>query len=347
MIRISSRESCDSRSRGAIYGLYIGDALAMPVHWYYDRSALRSDYGIVEDYLAPKNPHPDSILWRSSYVPLNEKGEILHDQVQYWGRPGIHYHQFLEPGENTLNLKLCTLLIESLNQNGGYDAEDYLKRYIQFMTTPGNHRDTYVEEYHRHFFTQYAQGKPIRKCGVKEKHIGGLVGLVPIVVFFQDEPERGRRAALEHLSLTHLGPQMEAAGSLLVDLLIQTLNGIPLREAVLAASEKNPGPFLSYPFSKWLQEPDDRVIGKRFSTACYVQDSVPATIYLALKYHDDPEKGLIANTNLGGDNVHRGAVLGALLGAGNGMKSFPERWIKGLRHPPPGLRPKGKGDKSC
>ncbi len=245
-----------------------------------------------------------------------------------------------------LTSNFARLLIESLNQTGDYDAEDYLNRYIGFMTTPGSHRDTYVEEYHRHFFTQYAQGKPPRKCGVKEKHIGGLVGLVPIVVFFQHDPERARKAALEHLSLTHLGPGMAAAGSLLIDLLIQTLGGRPLRDAVLATVEKAASPFLSYPFSKWLQEPDGRVIGERFSTACYVEDSVPATIYLALKYHDDPEKGLIANTNLGGDNVHRGAVLGALLGAQNGLEAFPGRWMKGLRHPPPELIQKRRGQES-
>lgn len=341
-----SRESYGSKSLGALYGLYTGDALAMPVHWYYDRSALRRDYGTVRDYLAPKNPHPDSILWRSSYTPLNEKGEILHDQAQYWGRRGIHYHQFLEAGENTLNLKLCTILIESLNQNGDYDAEDYLNRYIRFMTTPGNHRDTYVEEYHRHFFTRYAQGNPPRKCGIKEKHIGGLVGLVPITVFFQRDPQRARQAALEHLSLTHLGPEMKAAGSLLIDLLIRTLGGMPLRNAVIATMEQSTSPFLSYPLLKWIQDPDDRVIGERFSTACYVEDSVPATIYLALKYHDDPERALIANTNLGGDNVHRGAVLGALLGAENGLEAFPDRWIKGLRHPPPELIMKGKSQEN-
>ena len=39
----------DSRSRGALYGLYIGDALAMPVHWYYNREALMRDYGLVTD----------------------------------------------------------------------------------------------------------------------------------------------------------------------------------------------------------------------------------------------------------------------------------------------------------
>ena len=65
-----------------------------------------------------------------------------------------------------------------------------------------------------------------------------------------------------------------------------------------------------------------------------MEESVPAVIYLALKYHNKPEKALMVNTNLGGDNVHRGAILGALLGAAMGMESFPERWVKGLRHPP-------------
>jgi ADP-ribosylglycohydrolase len=331
-----------SISYGAMHGLYIGDALAMPVHWYYDRLALHRDYGTVKDYMAPKNPHPDSILLRSKYSPLNAKGEILHDQAQYWGKSGIHYHQFLQAGENTLNLKLCTLLIESLNQIGDYDADDYLKRYIDYMTIPGNHRDTYIEEYHRHFFTLYSKGKSPRKCGIKEKHIGGLIGLVPIIVFFQNEPGRGREAAMEHLSLTHLGPKMEAAGSLLVELLLKVLGEMPLKEALLEGMGQSTTPFLSHPFPKWLKEPDDRIIGQRFSPACYVEDAVPAVIYLALKYHNDPEKGLVANTNLGGDNAYRGAILGAILGAENGVGAFPEQWVTGLRHPPPELRPKEK-----
>jgi ADP-ribosylglycohydrolase len=333
-----SNVSIKSRKRGCIYGLFIGDALAMPAHWYYDRLALHRDYGQVRDYLTPRNPHPDSILWRSSYKPINKKGEILHDQAHYWGRRGIHYHQFLKAGENTLNLKLCTLLIESLNEKGGYDADDYLKRYISYMTIPGNHRDTYVEEYHRHFFTKYAQGVPPRKCGVREKHIGGLVGVVPILVFYKDDEKKARKAALEHLSLTHLGTKMEDATSLLTELLLQILKGIPLKEALMTEIGKQRGSFTGYPFLKWLDQADELVVGRHFSTACYVEESVPSVIYLALKYHDNPEGGLIANTNLGGDNAYRGAVLGALLGAANGMEAFPEPWIKGLRHPPPELR---------
>ena len=331
----SAAVPAESRSRGAIYGLFVGDALAMPVHWYYDRLALARDYGHVTDYLAPRNPHSDSILGRSSYRPLNEKGEILHDQARYWGQAGVHYHQFLKAGENTLNVKLCALLMDSLNEKGGYDADDYLERYIAYMTTPGSHRDTYVEEYHRHFFTNYARGVPPRHCGVQEKHIGGLVGLVPIVVYHKEDPARAREAALEHLSLTHLGANMEAAASLVIELLLETLQGAPLKEAIIRRIETQENPFMGHPFLKWLGDPDELVVGMRLSTACYVDQSVPSVIYLALKYHQEVEKGLIVNTNLGGDNVYRGAVLGALLGAGNGIQAFPERWIQGLLNPPP------------
>jgi hypothetical protein len=106
-----------SKLAGAIYGLCIGDAPAMPVHWYYNRQAIKADYGRLTDYLAPRNPRPDSILWRSRYIAPNTKGEILHDQAQYWGQKGVHYHQFLNAGENTLNVKICRLLVESMNQN--------------------------------------------------------------------------------------------------------------------------------------------------------------------------------------------------------------------------------------
>lgn len=330
-----------SRNRGAIYGLFIGDALAMPVHWYYDTLALKRDYGHVTDFLAPKNPHPDSILWRSSYTPLNEKGNILHDQAQYWGKRGVHYHQFLQAGENTLNLKLCSLVIESLNANMGYSADDYLKRYIAFMTTPGSHRDTYLEEYHRHFFMNYAAGKNPHQCGVMEKHIGGLVGLVPIVVFYRRSPNRAREAAMEHLSLTHLGQKMVTAAELLIHLLLEVLSGKPLREVLVQQIRDQRNPLYGFPYLQWLDEPDEVVVGRRLSSACYVEDSVPSVLYLALKYHDRPEQGLVANTTLGGDNVHRGAVLGALLGAENSLEAFPPRWVKGLRDTPPDLNLKG------
>ena len=96
---------------------------------------------------------------------------------------------------------------------------------------------------------------------------------------------------------------------------------------------------MGHPFKKWLEDPDDWVIGPRLSTACYVEDAVPAVVYLALKYHDDPEQALIVNTNLGGDNAARGSILGALLGASGGIERFPRPWVDGLVDPPPDISP--------
>ena len=332
-----NRPGPEERCAGALWGLYIGDALAMPVHWYYDRSALYADYGRVADYEAPRNPHPDSILFRSAYTPPHPRGEILHDQARYWGEKGVHYHQFLKAGENTLNVKLCSLLIESLNAKGGYDAEDYLQRYIGFMTTPGRHRDTYIEECHRNFFANYARGVPPRRCGTTEKHIGGLPGIVPVAVFYHARPQAAREAAFEHLALTHPGEKMKTAAAAVLGLLLEVLAGAPLDQALRAMISAQENPLLGHPFVKLLEEPDDWVIGPRFSTACYVEHSVPAVLYLALKYHRDPETALVVNTNLGGDNVYRGAVLGALLGAEHGRRGFPRRWVEGLLQAPPPL----------
>jgi ADP-ribosyl-[dinitrogen reductase] hydrolase len=36
--------------KGAIYGIIIGDALSMPVHWYYNVSDIVKDYGQITDY---------------------------------------------------------------------------------------------------------------------------------------------------------------------------------------------------------------------------------------------------------------------------------------------------------
>lgn len=69
----------------AFNGSLVADAVAMPVHWYYDTSALDRDYGPITGYQKPRNPHAGSILWRSAYTPVNERGDILREQAQYWG----------------------------------------------------------------------------------------------------------------------------------------------------------------------------------------------------------------------------------------------------------------------
>lgn len=50
------------RLRGALWGLFVGDALAMPAHRYYDVAALRRDSGLIRDYQAPRKHHFNAIM---------------------------------------------------------------------------------------------------------------------------------------------------------------------------------------------------------------------------------------------------------------------------------------------
>ena len=65
---------------------------------------------------------------------------------------------------------------------------------------------------------------------------------------------------------------------------------------------------------------DIEVVGRMYSPACYISDAWPAVLYFAYRYADNPKRALIANTNVGGDNVHRGFVLGAILGLMHGTE---------------------------
>lgn len=299
--------------RAAYEGSLAADALAMPVHWYYDRAALQRDYGPVDQFKEPRNPHPGSILWRSEYKPLNDRGDILRDQAVFWGQREIHYHQFLKAGENTLNFKLAAELFSWVKARGAYDPDAWLENYIAKMLEPGWHRDTYVEEYHRAFFTRYSQGKPPRKCGISDEHIGGLATVPALVAALEGTPrEELRRIVKEHVGLTHAHANVLRAADTLVRTLWAVAGGTPLRVAI----REEAGDWISgNKADSWLHQPDEQVVGGRFSPACYIVDAMPAALYLVWKYHDDFAAGIIANASVGGDNCHRGAVVGSLLGA--------------------------------
>ena len=325
--------SPQTRYTGATTGAFVGDALAMPAHWYYDRPAIRADYGVVDRYHAPRRLHPNSILWRSSYEPTEPEYDILGDERVYWGTQGVHYHQHLRPGENTVNLKLLRLALDQLFEQDGYDRGRYVERYMAFMLAPGDHHDTYVEECHRGFFTNLRRGKQPARCAVTEKHIGGLVPVVPLYAALRalGAGDAAARAAVhDHVSVTHAGPLVrEAAGSVLA-VAAEVWDGSPLRDVLCHHIEKQDLPFLRGPVKRLESEPDEQVIGKVWSPACYLDESLPATFYLAWKYAKTPRLGLIANVMVGGDNCHRGAVLGALFGLAGGEVAFPAEWRDGL-----------------
>ena len=182
------------RLRGTLWGMFVGDALAMPAHWYYDVAALRRDFGTLRDYQSPPDYHPNSILQLASTDRAGrgaQQGEIvgrliLHDKKDLWEQPNRHYHHGLQAGDNTLNLLCGRLLLRTMHRVGRYDSAAFLRAYVLFMTTRGSHNDTYAESYHRAFFANYARGRPPEECVGETNHdtpsIGGLVTLPPVIV---------------------------------------------------------------------------------------------------------------------------------------------------------------------
>ena len=68
-------------------------------------------------------------------------------------------------------------------------------------------------------------------------------------------------------------------------------------------------------------------------SACYLSQSIPPTLDMLNKYTQNNNscwKALLANANIGGENVHRGAVLGAILGARTGDTGLPRELKDGL-----------------
>ena len=313
-------------------GSLAADALAMPVHWYYDTQKLDRDYGRVTSYVAPQNPHSDSILWRSRYIPRNARGNILHDQIKYWGQREIHYHQFLAAGENTINYQLGKELYLTILKYGVYDSDKWLERYIECMLDCGWHKDTYLEEYHRAFFDNYAKGLAPIDCGINDLHIGGLShvpcllsGLTEIGVVDLDEQ---LLQVEKHVRLTHRNQHVSDAAAAMTHILYSLREGLDLRKAL----DSHAKPWASSgQFDTWTHFSDRTVIGRQLTMACYLPESFTASLYLCWKYAEDFSAGIIANAYCGGDNCHRGAVVGALLGAANGA---PKKWIQGLINVP-------------
>ena len=60
---------------------------------------------------------------------------------------------------------------------------------------------------------------------------------------------------------------------------------------------------------------EDEILGSVFTTGCYPEQSLPVLMYLLYKNKFDFKASVLANANAGGDNVHRGIILGLLAGA--------------------------------
>ena len=328
-----SAKSIDPLSRmlGAFWGMWIGDALAMPAHYYRDRNMITRHYDLLNEYKAPNDTHPGSRMTKQTYNPFSGKADVVHDMKEAWMTPGTHVHKSLSPGENTLNLKLAKELMKSMRDQQRFDCEDYTQRYLNMMLTPGAHGDTWVDEAHRSFFNHCAQGKPLEGCGDEDSTLAGVCIALPLLIRGWREPHKASVQADELTDVAHKGKKVSVTVKFLANIFSWIFKGQDLDTILYQKAGKGAHPCLNYPLKQWIGSEDFDVIGHRVHPGDHIEENMPTLMYLALKYERNPGQALLINAHAGGDSCHRGAILGALLGAINGVESLPADWVFGLR----------------
>jgi len=235
---------------GALWGIFIGDALAQPIHWYYSLDILKEHYGEIMDYVSPRSDvtHPDSWKYYQNVKVDEEPFDIFQDLKEYYNMPlANNYHQLLKKGENTLNVKVVEQLFSSILSSNQYDQGDFLNRYFKLILEKGSHNDTYLDMSHRFFFRslatpnnrimEYLNTKTMpESSGIQEFSspeavgfteeddcLAGIVCLLPLIVhnysLFTENQSQFEHLLKSHLWLTHPYPRLLETSLILTQLL--------------------------------------------------------------------------------------------------------------------------------
>ncbi|MDO6567305.1 ADP-ribosylglycohydrolase family protein [Alteromonas sp. 1_MG-2023] len=331
-----SSELYNSRVVAALKNGFIADALAMPVHWYYKPADILRDFpGGVQQFESAPSFHPSSIMSlhstseggrakaskpSSNQAAINIVGDvILKGKRQYWTGANQHYHQGMEAGENTLNAHCARVALRA--SAGIYQQDAFLDGYIKLLCSDEPaHPDTYAESYHRGFFANLAAGKPANDCGAvthDTASIGGLVTIGPVALSCAlkgNALNDIQRLCRNHLYLTHPSEDLGAVCDDYVELLYRLLYRSDESPLAILENIALRGSHLSLIKLVAKNKSDIEIVGHQYSPACYISDAWPSVLYFAYRYVEDGKKALTANTNVGGDNVHRGFVLGTIMG---------------------------------
>ncbi|KAH3811912.1 uncharacterized protein LOC127835266 isoform X2 [Dreissena polymorpha] len=381
---IKMTEKVIKAREAAIWGMLAADAVAMPVHWYYNPRDIYAGYGgWLTGFVAPNKKHPSSILTLSAVdgsgrTGWNPKSQavvgnvILHDKLKFWqsNDRSIHYHQGMKAGENTLNAVTAMEFLKTMQRvdpEATKSEEEVrgavLEGYVKFMTTPGSHNDTYAESFHRSFFKdwasadeKYTTAKDLLKFTenrYKEKTkgksdsqlvvIGALVPALPWILRNSHKSENDcARSTIDFIKCTHPERALTPFIDIYARLLHAVINGRDLKQEVLQALSHSElgGPRKREIVLRYAENAAAHPAGSTgrleeyqsavsdLGMACYIEGALSSMLMLAYAFADDFEGGILMNANCGGENCHRGAALGALLGAhaANKGRDIPQKY---------------------
>jgi ADP-ribosylglycohydrolase len=332
------------RASGAVMGAFIGDALGLGPHWYYDLAELRRDYGEwIEGYTDPK--------------------------------PG-RYHDGLKAGQLSQAGFILKLMLRSLVDCGGYDAADFCRRMDEDLFPlldgtpvcgPGGYTSQSIREAWRR---RVRQNLPWGQIGGHADTTEAIERTLAISVRYALQPARLASAIADNAVLTQADDtvvSMTVAFGAVLGLLVQgnaldaelssklmqlVKNGELPFHAVTRDNLQPPRPGDPDPpragrfaspdalltpsyMAKAALDPEIRIepawkASIVYGMPCAIYHQLPAAYYLAARFHNDFESAVLHAVNGGGQNQARAILTGALVGAQTGFSGIPQRLLDGL-----------------
>lgn len=336
--------STQERVTGAIMGAFIGDALALGPHWYYDIAELRRDYG----------------EWITTYTDP---------------KPG-RYHSGRKAGQLSQAGIILTFTLQSLVEHSGYNEMDFCRRMDEElfpfldgtpMSGPGGYTSQSVREAWRR---RVEQKLPWGQTGGHADDTEAIERTLALAVRYAFQPAELATVVASNTRLTQMDDtviSMTVAYAAVLGMLIQghaldkTLSG-KLMELVKSGKL----PFHAVTFADLqpprLGDPDPPRAGRFaspdalltpsymaeaaadadiriepawkvsivYGMPCAIYHQLPAAYYLAARFRDDFESAVLHAVNGGGQNQARAILAGALVGAQVGFSGIPQRFLDGL-----------------
>lgn len=341
-----SAHSIEDRAAGALIGAFIGDALALGPHWYYDLDELHAAYGAwISDYSAPKA-----------------------------GR----YHAGLKAGQSSQAGILLLLTARSLVERKAYDEADFCRRMDQDffplidgtpISGPGGYTSQSIREAWRQ---RVEKNRPWGQTGGNADTTEAAERTLAIAIRYALRPSQLASAVTRNTLLTQtdgtvvamtvafaatLGMLVEGHaldGELSGKLMARVKSGeLPFHavtrdnlqapqpgvaEAPSAGRFPSPDALLSQSsIACAATDPGIRIepawkVSLVYGMPCAVYHQFPAAYYLAARFHDDFESAVLHAVNGGGQNQARAMLAGALTGAQTGLSGIPQRFVDGLEN---------------
>jgi len=343
-MKIPSLNPHQNRVAGALLGAFIGDAMGLGPHWYYDLDDQHRDYGTwITDYTAPK---PD------------------------------RYHGGLKAGDSSQAGLILKLTVESLVSRSGYDEADFCRRleedlFSKLDGTPSHGPGGYTSHSIRNAWRKrVVENVPWRGFAGNADTTEAIERALAIAIGYANAPKELVEYVESNATLTQSDETVLAltiAFCLVLGLLVTGRRfDENIGETLVQMVEDGVMPFFPRTDSKaqspapgdaWLplagqfSSPDALFLPRwmaatandpaikiepawKVSTVygmpCAIYNLLPTVYYLAARFRQDFESAILHAVNAGGHNQARAMLTGGLVGAQVGLSGIPTRFLEGL-----------------